>query len=241
MATVLVIDDEASIRQLVDLYLTSAGFSVMGAADGAEGLARFRETTPDLVVLDLMLPGMDGKAVCSAIRETHSTPILMLTARDTDLDKVALLEAGADDYVVKPFSPPELVARVRALLRRAQAAGAAPLVTGAAASQPSTAAIITVGALAINPAERTVEVDGESVTLTAREFDLLASMAASPGVVFSREQLLTSSTGFAEFTEARGVDVHVRHLREKLRDDAATPRFIETVRGVGYRLRRPTE
>ena len=237
MATVLVIDDEASIRQLVSLYLTSAGFSVDEAANGAEGLVRFRESTPDLVVLDLMLPGMDGKAVCSAIRETHSTPILMLTARDTDVDKVALLEAGADDYVVKPFSPPELVARVRALLRRSSTAGAGPGVRGAATA----AEIIGVGPLAINLAERTVEVDGQPVTLTAREFDLLASMAAAPGVVFSREQLLESSTGLAEFAEARGVDVHVRHLREKLGDDAATPRFIETVRGVGYRMRRPTE
>lgn len=241
MATVLVIDDEASIRQLVSLYLTSAGFSVAEAADGMEGLTRFREDPPDLVVLDLMLPGMDGKAVCSAIRETHATPILMLTARDTDLDKVALLEAGADDYVVKPFSPPELVARVRALIRRATASGAGSPNTRTTADASLELSVITVGALTINHAERTVEVDGEPVTLTAREFDLLASMAASPGVVFSREALLTSSTGFAEFTEARGVDVHVRHLREKLHDDATTPRFIETVRGVGYRLRRPSE
>lgn len=234
MATVLVIDDEASIRQLVSLYLTSAGFAVREAASGAEGLARFRDNPPDLVVLDLMLPGMDGRAVCSAIRETHSTPILMLTARDTDLDKVALLEAGADDYVVKPFSPPVLVARVRALLRRAAASGDAPVAAGAA--QPS--GVIQVGGLELNCAERTVEVDGEPVILTAREFNLLARLAQSPGVVFSREQLLESSTGFAEFTEARGVDVHVRHLREKLGDDAAAPRFIETVRGVGYRMRK---
>lgn len=231
MSTVLVIDDEASIRELVSLYLIAAGFTVLEAADGAEGLERFRTAGPDLVVLDLMLPGMDGMAVCTAIRQTHDTPILMLTARDTDVDKVSLLEAGADDYVVKPFSPPELVARVRALLRRTAPAAAVAIA-------PAAAADVHVGALSINSAERAVHVDGEEVSLTAREFDLLARLASAPGVVFSREQLLESSTGLAEYAEARGVDVHVRHLREKLGDDAAEPRFIETVRGVGYRLRK---
>jgi len=230
MPTILVIDDEANIRELVSLYLTSAGFTVEEAGDGASGLALFRSLQPDLVVLDLMLPGMDGRQVCAGIREASSAPILMLTARDTDLDKVALLEAGADDYVVKPFSPPELVARVRALLRRSSEFGSGP--------PPRPAQGLAVGGLAMNLAERTVEVDGTPVTLTAREFDLLARMASAPGVVFSREQLLESSTGLAEYAEARGVDVHVRHLREKLGDDAVTPRFIETVRGVGYRLRK---
>ncbi len=230
MTTVLVIDDEANIRELVSLYLTSAGLSVEGAGDGARGLDMFRTLQPDLVVLDLMLPGMDGREVCSAIREISSVPILMLTARDTDLDKVALLEAGADDYVVKPFSPPELVARVRALLRRSAAPGPTQLRAGEAP--------VVVGGLVLSIAERTVEVDGAPVVLTAREFDLLARMASAPGVVFSREQLLESSTGLAEYAEARGVDVHVRHLREKLGDDAVAPRFIETVRGVGYRLRK---
>lgn len=232
MPTVLVIDDEANIRELVSLYLTSAGFTVEGAGDGAAGLEMFRTLQPDLVVLDLMLPGMDGRAVCSAIRETSTAPILMLTARDTDLDKVALLEAGADDYVVKPFSPPELVARVRALLRRSASPGPAQPRAG------GSIVVVVVGGLALNIAERTVEVDGVPVLLTAREFDLLAALAAAPGVVFSRERLLESSTGLAEYAEARGVDVHVRHLREKLGDDAAAPRFIETVRGVGYRLRK---
>jgi DNA-binding response OmpR family regulator len=229
MPTILVIDDEASIRELVSLYLTSAGFAVEVASDGSQGLALFKSLSPDLVVLDLMLPGMHGREVCSAIRETSSAPILMLTARDTDLDKVALLEAGADDYVVKPFSPPELVARVRALLRRS---------TVAPAARNDAEERVEVGGLTMDLAERAASVDGAPLTLTTREFDLLVRMAAAPGVVFSREQLLESSTGFAEYAEARGVDVHVRHLREKLGDDAAKPRFIETVRGVGYRLRK---
>jgi len=230
VSIILVIDDEANIRELVSVYLTSAGFRVEGAGSGAEGLEAFRSKHPSLVVLDLMLPGMDGMQVCKAIREVDATPILMLTARDRDIDKVALLEAGADDYVVKPFSPPELVARVRALLRRSSAALASPL------TAPETE--IDVGGLSLNLAERTVEVDAAPIALTAREFDMLARLASAPGVVFSREQLLESATGLSEYVEARGVDVHVRHLREKLGDDAVAPRFIETVRGVGYRLRK---
>jgi DNA-binding response OmpR family regulator len=155
----------------------------------------------------------------------------MLTARDSDVDKVALLEAGADDYVVKPFSPPEFVARVRAVLRRT---ADATLVAGSANAEGG----IVLGGLAISPAERSVAVDGVEVTLTAREFDLLLAMARVPGVVLSREQLLEHTTGEAGFADARGVDVHVRHLREKLGDAAAEPRFVETVRGVGYRVRK---
>jgi DNA-binding response OmpR family regulator len=160
----------------------------------------------------------------------------MLTARDTDMDKVALLELGADDYIVKPFSPPELVARVRAVLRRSTAEPG--LDAKNAPSDVAPTGAIDLGALCIDPASREVVVDGAPVALTAREFDLLLAMAQRPGVVFSREQLLTAALGFADFSEARGVDVHVRHLREKLGDDAASPRFIETVRGVGYRVRR---
>jgi DNA-binding response OmpR family regulator len=151
----------------------------------------------------------------------------MLTARDTELDKIALLEYGADDYVVKPFSPPELVARARAILRRADSAPQRP------AERP-----ITVGGLAIDPATREVTVDGVVVELTAKEFDLLATMAAEAGVVFSRERLLERAWGFVDYVDARGIDVHVRHVREKLGDEAAAPRFVETVRGVGYRVRR---
>jgi len=232
MPTVLVVDDEANIRELVNVYLTAAGYTVECAVDGMEALTKVRSGGVDLVVLDIMLPGMDGAAVCAAIREESRIPIVMLTARDSELDKVALLEAGADDYVVKPFSPPELVARVRAVLRRIdEAATVAPW---------GSAAPIRVGGLVLDKATREVTIDGEPVALTAREFELLSLMAASPGVVFSRENLLERVVGGADFVDVRGVDVHVRHLREKLGDDAASPRFIETVRGVGYRVRKDT-
>jgi len=235
MPTILVVDDEANIRELVSVYLTAAGYAVECAEDGLEALARARTKRYDLVVLDIMLPGMDGAAVCSAIRADSRVPIIMLTARDTDLDKVAMLEAGADDYVVKPFSPPEFVARVRAVLRRA-----AELTTGGA-GMPGTsdqAPAVSVGGLSIDPATRDVTVDENPIALTTLEFDLLYAMSAAPGVVFSREALLERAVGFADYVDARGIDVHVRHLREKLGDDAAAPRFIETVRGVGYRVRK---
>jgi DNA-binding response OmpR family regulator len=225
--SILVVDDEANIRELVAVYLTAAGFDVRQAADGVGALKMFAEQPPDLVVLDIMLPGLDGASVCRRVRETSRVPIIMLTARDADLDKVALLESGADDYMTKPFSPPELVARVRAVLRRVQDV----LATG-----PGT--VIAVGGLRIDPSGREVTVDGGVVELTAKEFDLLAVMTAEPGVVFSRDRLLEHAWGFSDFVEARGVDVHVRHLRKKLGDDAIAPRFIETVRGVGYRVRK---
>lgn len=232
MPTILVVDDEANIRELVRVYLTAAGYTVEVAEDGMEALAKARAHAFDLIVLDIMLPGMDGAAVCRAIRAESRVPIVMLTARDTDLDKVAMLEAGADDYVVKPFSPPELVARIRAVLRRtAEASGHSS--AGANRGVP-----VTVGGLSIDPATRDVIVDGAAIALTTREFDLLYAMAGEPGIVFSRETLLERAVGFADFVDARGIDVHVRHLREKLGDDATTPRFIETVRGVGYRVRK---
>lgn len=231
MPTVLVVDDAASIRELVSLYFTAAGFDVVEAADGTTGLAAALEGAPDLVLLDIMLPGMDGERVCRAIRERSGVPVIMLTARDTDIDKVSMLGAGADDYVVKPFSPPELVARARALLRRASGA-----LSGAVA--PDTAVGRDGTGLTVDAATREVRVDGSIVELTAKEFDLLAVMAAEPGFVFSRERLLQRVWGFAEFVDERGVDVHIRHLREKLGDDAVAPRFLETVRGVGYRVRR---
>lgn len=232
MPTVLIVDDEANIRELVSLYLTAAGFSVETAEDGREAISKVHSLSPDIVVLDIMLPGATGAEVTAALREFSRVPIVMLTARDADMDKVALLEAGADDYVVKPFSPPELVARVRAVLRRATGEGAT------AEQDAADARLVKVGGLSIDPEAREVSVDGEPVVLTAREFDLLLTMSRRPGIVFSRDQLMESALGFSDYADARGVDVHVRHLREKLRDDAATPRFIETVRGVGYRVRR---
>jgi DNA-binding response OmpR family regulator len=224
--SVLIVDDEANIRELVTVYFTAAGFDVRQASDGLSGLSSALADPPDLVLLDIMLPGLDGAAVCRRLRETTQVPVIMLTARGGELDKVALLESGADDYVTKPFSPPELVARARAVLRRVPSAHGGP------------AALVSIGALTVDAAEHRVTVDGDEVALTAKEFDLLATMAAEPGVVFSRDRLLESAWGFADFVDARGVDVHIRHLREKLGDAAASPRFVETVRGVGYRIRK---
>jgi DNA-binding response OmpR family regulator len=226
MPSVLIVDDAANIRELVRLYFTAAGFEVFEAPDGPAGLGIALAGGLDVVLLDIMLPGMDGGQVCRSIRECSDVPVIMLTARDTDMDKVSMLEAGADDYVVKPFSPPELVARARALIRRASGALSAPVDR------------TLPGALTVDAATREVRVDGAPVDLTAKEFDLLAAMFAEPGVVFSRGQLLQSAWGFSEFVDERGIDVHIRHLREKLGDDAVAPRFIETVRGVGYRMRR---
>jgi DNA-binding response OmpR family regulator len=222
MARALVVDDEANIRELVGLYLQSAGLEVEYCTDGAEAVSRACDGGCDIVVLDIMLPSMDGIEVCRRIRERSDVPIIMLTAREGDLDKVGALETGADDYVTKPFSPPELVARVRALIRRAG--------THAATSAP-----IRIGTLELDPATRDVSVGGSHVALTAREFDLLHALARQPGVVLTRRQLLEAAWGFAEYVDERGVDVHIRHIREKLGDDAAAPRFVETVRGVGYR------
>lgn len=234
MTTVLVVDDEANIRELVSVYLQAAGFTIECAADGPSALERFHAVAPDLVVLDIMLPGMSGAEVCAKIRAESRVPIVMLTAKDTDADKVTLLEGGADDYVVKPFSPPELVARIRAVLRRTSGDAAA----GEVAAGRAAGTVVRAGGLVLDAETRDVTVDDQPIALTAREFDLLLAMTRRPGVVFSREQLLEAALGYADFAEARGVDVHIRHMREKLGDDAAAPRFIETVRGVGYRVRR---
>ncbi|MHB1342162.1 MAG: response regulator transcription factor [Coriobacteriia bacterium] len=225
MPRALVVDDEPNIRELVSVYLTAAGFSVEQAADGLEGLQMAQTGSFDIVVLDIMLPGMDGAQVCRRIREASDVPIIMLTARDTDLDKVALLEGGADDYLTKPFSPPELVARARAVLRRT-------------APAPHREVAHAAGGLRLDPTTHEVTVDGTRVELTAKEFSLLEAMMRDAGVVFSRENLLRAAWGFSDYVDARGVDVHIRHIREKLGDDAVTPRFLETVRGVGYRVRK---
>lgn len=224
MQRALIVDDEASIRELVGVYLQTAGFTVEHAADGAEALKMTRHGSYDVVILDIMLPGVDGVEVCRRIREHSTVPIIMLTARESDLEKVAALEIGADDYVTKPFSAPELVARVRALLRRA------------GSGRP--VGPLKVGALTLDPGSREVTVDGAHVTLTAKEFDLLHALMRNPGIVMSREALLDAAWGFTEYVDTRGVDVHIRHIREKLDDDATDPRFIETVRGVGYRVKR---
>ncbi|MDI6900954.1 MAG: response regulator transcription factor [Anaerosomatales bacterium] len=225
MPKALVVDDEANIRELVRVYLDAADFSVDEAADGITALRLLGERAYDVVVLDIMLPEVDGVEICRRIRRTSDVPVLMLTARREDTQKVAALELGADDYITKPFSPPELVARVRAVLRRATA----PSITEAP---------LAVGELTLDPASREVRVGDRVVMLTAKEFDLLEAMMREPGVVFSRERLLEAAWGFSDYLDARGVDVHIRHIRDKLGDDAAEPRFVETVRGVGYRIRK---
>jgi DNA-binding response OmpR family regulator len=219
---VLVVDDEAPIVELVRGYLTREGYVVISAGDGPAALAAARETEVDVVILDLMLPGLDGIEVCRQLRTFSDAYVLMLTARGEEIDRVVGLTVGADDYLVKPFSPRELVARVKALLRRPRT--------------PPSRAALTPG-LELDDARRVVRVDGAVVELTTLEFDLLAALAREPGVVVRRADLLERLWGDAYLDDSHLVDVHVANLRRKLGDDAAGPRFIETVRGVGYRLR----
>lgn len=230
MPRALVVDDERNIRDLVKVYLVAAGFEVDEAADGPTAVEMAAETEYDAVVLDIMLPGADGGEVCRRIRETSDVPVIMLTARDAEADKVGLLDAGADDYVTKPFSPPELVARVRAAVRRYR---------GAQGSADH--AVLRAGGLVLDPAAHEVSVDGKPVVLTAKEFAILEALMRQRGIVLTRRQILDAAWGFSDYVDERGVDVHVRHLREKLGDDAARPRFIETVRGVGYRFKKDAQ
>jgi two-component system, OmpR family, response regulator ResD len=230
--TVLVIEDEASIARLVRLYLQEAGFRVLAAADGLTGLTLHDREQPDLVVLDLMLPGLDGWEVCRRIRANAHTPILMLTARRTEEDRIEGFDLGADDYVTKPFSPRELVGRVRAILRRATPAVA----LAAAGTVDAPPERLTFEGLLIVPAARHVEVDGRTVELTAKEFDLLVTLARTPDHVFTREALLSRIWGFDYLGDSRTVDVHVGTLRKKVERDPAHPRFIKTIWRVGYKF-----
>ena len=223
LALVLVVDDEAPIRELVRGYLSRENFAVAEAEDGPSAIAAVRESHPDVVILDLMLPGVDGIEVCRQIRTFSDAYVLMLTARGEEIDRVVGLTVGADDYLVKPFSPRELVARVKALLRRPRRPTAAP-----ASSTPG---------LEIDESRRTVKVDDRMVELTALEFDLLSVLARDPGSVIRRSTLLDRVWGPAFVADEHLVDVHVANLRRRLGDSAEQPRFIETVRGVGYRLR----
>jgi DNA-binding response OmpR family regulator len=226
-STVLLVDDEESVQKLLTYPLEREGYTVVQARDGEEALERYRETQVDLVILDLMLPRLDGLAVCRRLREERSAvPIIMLTARGDEGDKVLGLELGADDYITKPFSIREFMSRVRALLRRAQLS---PVGTRAE--------VIEVEDLSIDMSRRTVEARGEPVQLTYLEFELLRMLAASPGRVFTRKELLDELWGGSEFRDPRTIDVHVRHLREKVERDPAEPELIFTVRGVGYRFR----
>jgi DNA-binding response OmpR family regulator len=224
-STILLVDDEDAVQKLLAYPLERDGFRVVQARDGEEALARFAEERVDLVVLDLMLPKLDGLEVCKRLRSSSSVPIIMLTARDDELDKVLGLELGADDYITKPFSIREFRSRVRALLRRA--------------AIPATVEEETLerDGLRIDLGRRDVEVAGRAVQLTYVEFELLRTLASSPGRVFTREMLLQALWGGSDYREPRTIDVHVRHLREKLEDDPSEPDFILTVRGVGYRFR----
>jgi len=220
MKTVLVVDDERNIVELVRLYLEKEGFNVVAASDGEQALAQYERSDPDLVVLDLMLPKMDGFEVCRELRRRGDVPILMLTARSEDIDAIVGLELGADDYVTKPFNPRALVARVKAILRRTDAT--------AKGGRP-----IQVGDLRIDPRRREASVGERRLELRAREFDLLAALARDPGVVLSRDALLEDVWGTDFPGETRTVDVHVAELRKKLGDDGPQ---VETIRGIGYRL-----
>jgi DNA-binding response OmpR family regulator len=226
-ATILLVDDEESVQKLLTYPLERDGYRVVQARDGDEALSRFDAEDVDLVVLDVMIPKVDGLEVCKRLRARSAVPIVMLTARDDELDKVLGLELGADDYITKPFSIREFRSRVRALLRRASAPR----------YEPREDAVIEIDGLRVDPARRSVEVDGKPVQLTYVEFELLRTLAARPGRVFSRQALLAALWGGSEYREPRTIDVHVRHLREKLEPDPGEPHYILTVRGVGYRFR----
>jgi DNA-binding response OmpR family regulator len=224
---ILIVDDEASIRDVLARYLGQAGFATLEAVDGPQALQAARATPPDLLILDLMLPGMDGLKVCQALRETWAGPVLMLTARGEESDTLDGFRAGADDYVIKPFSPREVVARAQALLRRVEATSAPAMALDDT---------LIVDDLVIRPALRTVTSGGALLDLTVKEFDLLRFMAARPRQVFTRQQLLDHVWGYDYYGDPSTVTVHIRRLREKVERDPAEPRLLKTVWGVGYKF-----
>ena len=222
--TILVVDDEERLVSLVRAYLAQEGFRVVTARDGREALFAARQARPDLVILDLMMPEMDGWEFIRLHRKERDTPIIVLTARVEETDRVLGLELGADDYVTKPFSPRELVARVRAVLRRTQ-------------KEPAQTELLRAGPLTLDRAGHVVTVNGVAVDLTPSEFDLLATLMTTPGRAFSRMELLERLQGEAYEGYERTVDVHVKNLRAKIEEDPRNPRYIETVYGVGYRFK----
>ena len=227
MGKVLIVEDEANIRQLVRYNLEKEGFQVLEAADGLQGLRTAQREKPDLVLLDLMLPGMDGLEVCRTLKGapvTAALPIIMLTAKGEEVDKIIGLELGADDYMTKPFSPRELTARIKAVLRRSQKETALP-------------GELQVGRLRFNFSRYEVRMGGVKLELTPKEYELLKMLATNLGKVFTREQLLEKVWGYEYFGDTRTVDVHVRHLRAKMAADPVTAETLETIRGFGYRLR----
>jgi two-component system, OmpR family, response regulator ResD len=253
---ILIIEDDANIAQLIRLYLEQANFTVLTAGDGVAGLELHAREHPDLVILDLMLPALDGMEVCRRIRAWASTPILMLTARQGEEDRIAGLELGADDYLVKPFSPREVVSRVKAILRRTHPtnetvgrAHSAPqfivptntstattsITPAVTATSPSNE-VLRFGNLVINIPARRVEINGQRITLTAKEFDLLVTLSSAPERVFTREALLNQVWGYTYLGDGRTVDVHIGTLRKKIEAVASVPHYIETVWGVGYKF-----
>ena len=228
MATVLVVDDEPIVREVVVRYLARDGHTTLEADDGMEARALLEQQTPDLVVLDVMLPGMDGLELCRWIRSRSELPVILLTARGEEADRIVGLELGADDYVTKPFSPRELAVRVRTVLRRAVAA------PPPAAEEP--AAHLGFGDVEIDTLTREVHKAGEELRLTAKEFDLLAFLADNPRRVFGRDQLMSRVWGYEAALDTGTVTVHVRRLREKVEDEPSEPQHLQTVWGVGYRL-----
>lgn len=247
MATImkiLIIEDEVNITELIRLYLLQAGYSVSSASDGITGLELHAREKPDLVILDLMLPALDGMEVCRRIRAWANTPILMLTARQGEEDRIAGLESGADDYLVKPFSPRELVSRVKAILRRSASSNEMKAIENGSGEggkdgsegKPENSEEIRQDGLIINIPARRVIVNGQQITLTVKEFDLLVTLASSPDRVFTREALLNQVWGYTYLGDGRTVDVHIGTLRKKLEAIADAPHHIQTVWGVGYKF-----
>ncbi len=219
---ILIVDDEPKIVEICRDYLQASGFQVVAAGDGLQGLAAARREKPDMVILDLMLPAMDGLDVCRTLRRESDVPVIMLTARVEETDKLVGIELGADDYITKPFSPRELVARVRMVLRR---------ITPEISSE-----VLRAGEVTLNRARYEVELPEKTIPLTATEFEILATLLSQPGRIFSRAQLLTNVRGVAFETYERSIDSHIRNLRRKLQTEEGQPRYIVTVHGVGYKF-----
>lgn len=225
--TILVVDDDPAISEMLTIVLEAEGFTPIPVTDGNEAVPAFREHNPDLILLDLMLPGMNGVDICKAIRQESRVPIVMLTAKTDTVDVVLGLESGADDYITKPFKPKELVARIRARLRRTD--------------DPGSSEVLEVGNLVIDVREHTVKRGEEEINLTPLEFDLLLQMAQKPGQVFSREELLEKVWGYRHASDTRLVNVHVQRLRAKIEQDPEEPHIVLTVRGVGYKTVKPED
>lgn len=224
MSRVLVIEDEESFRDALEFILTKEGFNVTLAATGTEGVQMFDQVKPDIVLLDLMLPGMSGTDVCKTIRAKSSTPIIMLTAKDAEVDKVVGLELGADDYVTKPYSTPELIARIRAVLRRGTA------------TVDGTSDVINLGGLKLDTARHSIQLNGKELTLPLKEFELLAYLMENAGYVLTRTQLMNEIWGSDYFGDGKTLDVHIKRLRSKIETDPANPKLLHTVRGLGYKF-----